>query len=78
MLNPLLFLGESSLCVLAIKGSPSSSDCLNSERLSDWESIGLIIGGRDHNWLCQDIRCQGLLLLDAHSALGMINFAVLD
>jgi len=44
----------------------------------DWESVGLIVGGRDHNWLCQDIRCQGLLCLDVHSALDIINFAVLD
>ena len=40
---------------------------------TDWESVGLIAGVRDHNWVCQDIRCQGLLLLDALSALGIIT-----
>jgi len=42
------------------------------------ESVGLIVGGRDHTWPCQDIQCQYLLCLDAHPALDIINFAVLD
>jgi len=51
---------------------------VNVTGVTDWESVGLIVGGQDHTWLYQDIQCQDLHCLDAHSALDIINFAVLD
>jgi hypothetical protein len=44
----------------------------------DWESVGRLVGDGITLGYVQDIQCQDLLYLGAHSALDIINFAVLD